>query len=139
MCYDEARAFWQLTMGGVLDRFPTVRFYITHAGGFIPYQLGRLTEMDETMAPDATNQRPLSAYLDNFWFDPQIHNPIMRRAMIELIGVERLVYGTNFQGSDQIDFDLTDGVGLCEVDREKIKSGNAIELLGLQNVVGSEA
>ena len=57
----------------------------------------------------------------------------MRRAMLELLGVERFVYGSNFGGSDQIEFDLTDGIGLSESEREAIKSGNAIELLNLQD------
>jgi aminocarboxymuconate-semialdehyde decarboxylase len=135
MCYDEACAFWHLTKGGVLDRFPTLRFYITHAGGFIPYQLYRLVEMDSTMAPDSVNERPLRDYLANIWFDPQIHNPAMRKAMVDVIGADQLVYGSNFMGSDQIDFDLTDGIGLSGEDREKIRSGNAIKLLKLQDRV----
>jgi aminocarboxymuconate-semialdehyde decarboxylase len=137
MCYDEASAFWHLIKGGVLDRFPTLRFYITHAGGFVPYQLLRIAEMDTTMAPEAVNEKPLLDYMPNFWFDPQIHDAGTRKAMVELIGVDRLVYGTNFMGSDQIDFDLTDGIGLSDEDREKIKSGNAIELLKLEDRVAA--
>jgi predicted TIM-barrel fold metal-dependent hydrolase len=57
----------------------------------------------------------------------------MRRALVEMIGPERFVYGSNFGGSDQIDFDLTDGIGLSEADRERIKSANAIELLNLES------
>ena len=45
-------------------------------------------------------------------------------------GVDRLVYGTNFGGAYG-NGDLTAGMGLNEVDREKIRSGNAIELLNL--------
>jgi aminocarboxymuconate-semialdehyde decarboxylase len=137
MCYDEACGFWHLINGGVLDRFPTLRFYITHGGGFVPYQLQRMVEMDTTMAPDSVNEKPLLEYMPNFWFDPQIHHPGMRREMVDLIGVDQLVYGTNFMGSDQIDFDLTDGIGLSEGDREKIKSGNAIKLLKLESKISS--
>ena len=133
MCYDEACAFWHLTKGGVLDRFPKLRFYITHAGGYVPYQFVRLIQMDNTMAPDSVNERPLLDYMGNFWFDPQIPDPGMRKAMVDLIGVDQLVYGTNFMGSDQIDFDLSDGIGLSDEDREKIKSGNAIKLLKLDD------
>lgn len=135
MLYDDARAFWHLISGGVLDRFPSLRFYITQAGGFVPYQLGRIAETNTTMAPNALNARPVVEYLESFWFDPQIHNPVMRRAMVEMMGVDRLVYGTNFMGSDQIDFDLTDGIGLSDADRERIKSSNAISLLRLEDRV----
>lgn len=135
MCYDEARAFWHLINGGVLDRFPTLRFYITHAGGFTPYQLERFSTTNETMCPDSMNQKPFLDYMGSFWFDPQLHNRSLRRGMVDVIGVDRLVYGTNFMGSDQIDFDLTDGIGLSDEDREKIKSGNTIQLLKLQERV----
>jgi aminocarboxymuconate-semialdehyde decarboxylase len=53
----------------------------------------------------------------------------MRRAIVEDIGVDRLLYGTNFMGSDTVDFDLTEGLDLAAGDREKIRSGNAIKLL----------
>ena len=36
---------------------------------------------------------------------------VMRRARSKCWGAERFVYGSNVSGSDQIDFDLTDGVG----------------------------
>jgi aminocarboxymuconate-semialdehyde decarboxylase len=135
MCWDEARAFWHIICGGVLDRFPDLRFYITHGGGFVPYQLIRLSECNKTMAPDSVNQRPVLEYMPSFWFDPQIHHPGMRRAMVELIGVDHLVIGTNFMGSDQINFDLTGEIGLPDEDREKIRSGNTIKLLKLEDRV----
>jgi aminocarboxymuconate-semialdehyde decarboxylase len=132
-CYDESVAFWHLINGGVVDRFPSLRFYITHAGGFTPYQLERFALTNDVMAPDSVNERPLLEYMDNFYFDPQLHHPAFRRAIVEVIGVDHLVYGTNFMGSDQINFDLTDGIGLSDEDREKIKSGNAIKLLKLED------
>jgi aminocarboxymuconate-semialdehyde decarboxylase len=135
MCYDNTRAFWHLICGGVLDRFPSLRFYITHAGGFTPFQLERFAITNETMAPDSVNKKPFLEYMDSFYFDPQLPNVKMRRAMVETIGVDRLVVGTNFMGSDQIDFDLTEGIGLSEDDREKIRSGNAINLLKLHDRV----
>ncbi len=131
MCYDEVRAFWHIINGGVLDRFPNLTFYITHGGGFVPFQLHRFSETSKTMAPDATNERPLLDYMDNFYFDPLVHSAAMRRAIVEDIGPDRLLYGSNFMGSDAVDFDLTEGIGLSDEDREKIRSGNAIKLLKL--------
>lgn len=131
MCYDEAKGFWNLVNGGVLDRYPDLRVYITHGGGFTPYQLKRFAATNETMVPDSKNQKPVLDYLPNFYFDPLLESRAMRQAIVEDIGPDRLLYGTNFMGSDMIDFDLTDGLGLSDEDREKIKSGNAIELLKL--------
>ena len=131
MPYDEARAFWYLIASGVLDRFPELKVYITHAGGYVPYQLGRLNETLKTMAPDSVNKKELIEYLPNFWFDPLEHAAPMRRAIVEVIGVDRLVYGDNFGGADSIAFDITEGIGLSDADRDKIRSGNAQRLLNL--------
>jgi len=131
MLYDEARYFWYMVNGGVLDDFPDLRVYITHAGGYVPYQLGRFRETNITMAPDSRNKRHVDEYRDNFFFDPLAHSPHIRRAIVAEIGVDHLLYGDNFGGADSIDFDLTDGIGLSNADREKIRSGNARKLLRL--------
>jgi aminocarboxymuconate-semialdehyde decarboxylase len=131
MCYDEARCFWYLVNGGVLDRFPDLKVYITHAGGYVPYQIGRFDATNKTMAPDSKNAKPIYEYMPNFWFDPLVEQAPMRRAIVDVIGVDRLLYGDNFGGADSIDFDLTEGIGLSEADREKIRSGNAKKLLKL--------
>jgi aminocarboxymuconate-semialdehyde decarboxylase len=131
MCYDEAKSYWYLVNGGVLDRFPDLKVYITHGGGYVPYQLGRFEETNLTMCPDSKNEKPFSEYRRNFWFDPLVHSKPMRKAIVEEIGVDRLLYGDNFAGADSIRYDLTEGLGLSDADREKIRSGNAIELLKL--------
>jgi predicted TIM-barrel fold metal-dependent hydrolase len=130
MCYDESRCFWNLVCGGVLDRFPELQVYITHGGGYVPYQLGRFDQTNRVLG-DAKNTNGVREYLPNFWFDPLVHERPMRRAVVEVIGADRLVYGDNFGGSDGIREDLTEGIGLSETDRVKIRSGNAKKLLKL--------
>ena len=129
-CYDETLFFWYLICGGALDAFPTLKTYITHAGGMAVFQLGRLSELNGAMAPDARNERPLLDYMPNFYFDLDVHHPALRRAVAEVVGADRLLYGTNFGGAYDHG-DLTEGLGLSEADRGKIRSGNAIELLKL--------
>ena len=129
-CYDETLFFWYLICGGALDHFPTLKTYITHAGGMAVFQLGRLSELNANMAPDTRNQRPLMDYMPNFYFDLDVHHPALRRGIAEVVGADRLLYGTNFGGAYDHG-DLTAGIGLSEVDRAKIRSGNAIELLKL--------
>jgi aminocarboxymuconate-semialdehyde decarboxylase len=139
MPYDETCGMWNLICSGVLDRHPELRFYVTHAGGFFPYHLGRLEQTNLTMVPDARNERPVADYLENFYFDPDIHDPVMRRALVERIGVDRFVYGDNFGGADNFDGDLTDDIGLSEEDREKIRTGNALKLLKRLNLTTTVA
>jgi aminocarboxymuconate-semialdehyde decarboxylase len=39
---DTSLAFAKLIFGGVLERFPRLKFLLAHAGGFLPYTWGRL-------------------------------------------------------------------------------------------------
>lgn len=129
-CYDETLFFWYLICGGALDTFPTLKTYITHAGGMALFQLGRLNVLNQGMAPDSRNKKPLIEYMDNFWFDLDVHAVSLRKAILDLVSIERIVHGTNFGGA--YDFgDPTAGIEMPDKDRERIRSGNAIELLKL--------
>jgi len=129
-CYDETLFFWYLICGGALDRFPTLKTYITHAGGMSLFQLGRFSALNKGMAPDSKNQKPLEEYLGNFWFDLDVHTVALRKAIVDMVDIKRIVHGTNFGGA--YDFgDPTVGLGVSDTDRELIRSGNAIKLLKL--------
>jgi aminocarboxymuconate-semialdehyde decarboxylase len=129
-CVDETLFFWYLICGGALDTFPKLKTYITHSGGMAVFQLGRLSELNKGMAPDARNKKPVLDYMPNFWFDLDVHSPALRRGVLEVVGVDRLVHGTNFGGAYD-NGDPTLGLGLNAADSEKVRSGNAIELLNL--------
>ena len=55
----------------------------------------------------------------------------MRQAMVEVIGADRVLYGSNFGGSDAVRHDLTDDLKLSKEDLDKIRWKNACELLHL--------
>jgi aminocarboxymuconate-semialdehyde decarboxylase len=128
---DEALFYWYLTNGGVLDQFPDLRVIITHGGGFVPFQLGRFDATNQTMAPDSKNKKPLHEYHKNFFYDLDVQSPIMRRAIIDEVGIDQVVYGDNFGGADLHDYDLTDGMGLDQAQREQIRSTNPSRLVRL--------
>ena len=86
----------------------------------------------DTLVYDSVNELPFLDYLPRFYFDPTIHNSVMRRALVEIIGPERFIYGSTSAAQVGIDFDLTDGVGLGQADRKKIKSANPIGLLNVE-------
>lgn len=130
-CSDETLFFWYLINGGALDVFPKLKTYISHAGGMTIFQLGRLDALNKSMSHDRRNKRPLMDYMGNFYFDLDVHSVPLRRAIVEEVGADRLLYGTNFGGAYS-NGDLTEGLGLSEADREKIRSTNAIELLKLK-------
>jgi len=131
MLYDETRCFWQLISGGVLDDFPELKIYITHGGGCIPYQLGRFEGINDVMNKSDKNKKPLMDYVHQFYFDTLVHAPSMRRAIVDVIGADNLLYGDNFGGSDGIREDISDNLGIPQEEREKIRWKNAARLLKL--------
>jgi aminocarboxymuconate-semialdehyde decarboxylase len=135
--YQETLAFARLTLGGVLDDFPGLKVHITHGCGFVPYQLGRLNTSFE-MEPDVRGKKPPEEYLDNFFFDLQLHDLRARRFFYEWAGPDRLVIGDNFGGWDAADgFVMLDELQLPEHDQRKIEGDNAIRLFGLESVLGT--
>ena len=95
----------------------SIKVYIIHAGGMAVFQLGRLADLNHSMAPDARNKRPLMEYLPNFWFDLDVHAVGLRRGVLEVVGVDRLVHGTNFGGAYDHG-DPTAGLGRSAEDKE---------------------
>lgn len=128
MQYDETKCFWYMTNGGVFDRFPDLKVYITHGGGYVPYQLGRLNSTNPNL-DTFYNKKPLKDYLPNFYFDLELHDLPMRQAVLDMVGADQLLYGSNFGGSDAIRHDLTEGVKMSDEDLQKIRYKNALELL----------
>lgn len=134
--YQETLAFARLTLGGVFDDHPGLRVHLTHGGGMVPYQFGRLIAAQETQ-PDVRAQRPLGEYLSNFTFDLLIHDLDARRFLLDFMGPERLVVGSNYGGWDAADgFALLDELDLDAPVADRIAGTNAVEFFGLDALRG---
>lgn len=86
----------RLITGGVFDRHPGLVVQLSHGGGGLPYQVGRLDQAHRA-APDARSValRPPSEYLDHFLFDTIVFDERALRFLVERMGPERVIYGTD--------------------------------------------
>lgn len=126
----ESVAFVRLVYGGVLDEFPDLKVCITHGGGFIPFQLGRVEAFSHYM-PGVKAKRPILEYVKNFYFDILVHDPRARKFMVDVIGADNLIYGSNYGSpQDKAGVEFLD-MGLPDAEREKIASGNAERIFKL--------
>lgn len=102
----EAIAVASLIYGEVIDRHPRLDICLSHGGGSSAYLLGRLAR--------AATKRPWSpaqlrkdgafeARMRQIWFDTHLNSPRSEAFLVETVGTERLVYGTNFVGWDAPD------------------------------------
>jgi len=131
--FECAKAVNNLILGGVFDDFPGLKVYVSHGGGFVPYQFGRI----ETFAPLKKNvraQKPPREYLKNFYFDTLIHEPAARKYLVDWMGADNLVVGDNHGGMDSADgFAFVDELGLDATAADKIKGHNARVLFKLDD------
>lgn len=92
-----------LLFGGVLNRHPTLDICISHGGGALALVWGRLEHAahKRAWAPDHLQRDGAFAeQLQRLWYDIHMHDDRAVELLVERVGTERLVYGTNFAGWD---------------------------------------
>jgi aminocarboxymuconate-semialdehyde decarboxylase len=133
--FDTAVAAARLIFGGVLDRLPRLQVCLAHAGGALPYLIGRLDRVYRVRKEArATLRRSPSAYLRRFTFDTITHHAPGLRYLIGLVGADRVALGSDYR----FDMGLLDPAGpvrtlrpLSRADRSAILGGTAAKLLRL--------
>lgn len=85
-----------LMFSGALDELRELKMLLAHGGGFAPYQVGRFVHghrvRPETRAHTASSAKEM---LKRFYFDTITHDPQALRYLIDLVGAERIVVGTD--------------------------------------------
>jgi len=96
--FDTAVAAARLTMGGVLDRVPRLQVCLAHAGGALPYLIGRLDRVFRVRgeARGKARRRP-SGYLRRFHYDTVVHHELALRYLVDLVGKDRVVVGSDYR------------------------------------------
>jgi aminocarboxymuconate-semialdehyde decarboxylase len=133
--YEDGVAAMSLMFGGVLDAFPRLEVYLPHGGGTFPWLVGR-ADYAIQMSPALKHMKqPASAYLRRFHYDIIVLNPKIMRMLIDLVGVDRIVMGTDFPQlmavKQPVDF-VESVPGLSRAARELILGRNAERLLKLE-------
>lgn len=100
--YSETLAVAALIFGGVLDRHPDLDICVSHGGGAIQSLVGRFSRAAEVRAwaSERLRSEGFASYLRRLWFDTHMHSDGALGGLIDIVGTERLVYGTNFSGWD---------------------------------------
>jgi aminocarboxymuconate-semialdehyde decarboxylase len=124
-----------LLLGGVLERFPSLRVLLVHGGGFLPYQLGRMVRGFTAAPPHARARatKPPTEFFPSLYFDTIIHDVRALRYLIDIVGASQVVLGSDcpFPLQDLTPVATVDAVsGLSAGDRSAILSTNAERLLG---------
>ncbi|WP_406450425.1 amidohydrolase [Streptomyces sp. NBC_01622] len=124
-------ALSHLIFTGVLDRFPRLKLVAAHGGGYLPTYIGR-SDHAWRVREDARGCAELpSAYLRRMWFDALVYTPCALRRLVEEVGADRVVLGTDHPFDMGVDDPVArlDAAGLAPADRAAIAGGNALDLL----------
>lgn len=99
----ETAAIATLLFGGVLHRHPEIDICISHGGGALALLWGRLRHAAHKRGWVPEYLRPDGAFEEQaqrLWYDIHMHDVRSLDLLIERVGTQRLVYGTNFAGWD---------------------------------------
>jgi len=98
--YEETLAVATLVLGGVLDRHPHVDICVSHGGGAIPYLIDHFERMGQLRNWPALHGGTFRSAMSRLWFDAHTEGAAAHAMLVDTLGSERLVYGTNFGGWD---------------------------------------
>ena len=128
-------AICSLVFGGVLEKLPKLRIAFAHGGGAFPATIGRIVHGFE-VRPDlcaVANDISPREYLKRIYLDSLVHDPLMLRYLVELMGSDRIALGSDypFPLGEARPGELIDACGFPERTRERLLRGTALEWLDL--------
>ena len=132
---ETAVAIASLVYGGVLERWPGLRFCFAHGGGAFPFILGRI-DHGWRVRPEgpAAIPRPPNEYARLLYFDSLTHSPSALGFLVSTFGPERVLLGSDYpfdMGSEDPLADLGQA-NLPEATRRRVEGGNAVAFLGIR-------
>jgi aminocarboxymuconate-semialdehyde decarboxylase len=118
----------RLIFSGLMERYPNLKVVMSHTGGALPYQSGR---MDKNGVRVGLPHLP-STYIKRMFTDTVSPHSLGIGFAIDYYGMDNVMYGTDFpcwQPSEALR--LIDSLDLSEADRQKLFYDNAKRILGL--------
>jgi aminocarboxymuconate-semialdehyde decarboxylase len=126
----------RMIFSGLFEEHPEIKLVLLHGGGYLPFYASRA---DHTwkVRPETRIGIPdhsPSHYMRLLYYDTMVFQPLYLRHLIDVVGVERVMLGTDFP----FDMSETDPLGLIDAtddlsddDRAAISGGNAARLYGI--------
>ena len=127
----------RLIMGGVMERFPNLKFIVSHLGGALPYLAERIQNCYEAYPECQENiSHPAKDYLKRFYYDTvSFFEPALMCAY-SFLGARRLILGSDYPhviGDIREAVTSIEHLDIPQTDKEMIYSANILRLIHKDN------
>lgn len=129
---DTTTAAVNLMFSGFMERHPELNICLAHAGGFLPYQIGRLQHgyevREEPKIKDAAEPKET---LSRFYFDTITFEKKALEFLVHLVGSDKIMLGSDFpfdMGEEQ-GVEMVQSLNISDSDKTNILHRNVMGLL----------
>jgi len=134
--FDTTIAISRLVFSGVLEKYPGLKFILSHLGGTIPYLAERI-DRGYFAYPECKGilTKAPSEYFKKTYLDVVSFYPPAIEFAVKFMGLEKLLLGSDYPhqiGDVARSIETIKKLNLLEEDKEKIMGENAIKLLKLR-------
>jgi aminocarboxymuconate-semialdehyde decarboxylase len=132
---DTTFALSHIVFGGVLERYPKLKFVAAHGGGYLGHYPARMDHAYR-VRPECHDfiKRPPSYYMKKIYYDTMVFGETQLEHLVNLWGADHVVIGTDYPYDmgyyKPVDF--VNGAKLSRAEKDQIIGLNAAKLLGLK-------
>ncbi len=138
---DTTLAAAHLVFSGVGERFPNIKWVLSHLGGAVPYMAERFDRGFHAFEDCRRNiDRPPSDYLKTWYYDTVNFDPQALKLAIAFAGVDHILAGSDYPhqiGSIPSMLQAIGGLDISDADKTAILGGNAARVYGASVAAGA--
>ncbi len=123
-------AAMRLILSGLMERHPKLKIYLSHTGGSLPYQAGRMDKNSKA----ANLPRPVTDYMKRMYTDTVSPHAAGIKFAIDYYGIDNVMYGTDYPCWDPAPcLNLIEEINLSAANKQKLFYDNARRILNLRD------
>jgi aminocarboxymuconate-semialdehyde decarboxylase len=128
---DTVLAASRIIFGGVLERYPDLKICLSHGGGYLAFAVSRFEHGFEVRSELKHLKQAPSEFLKKFYYDTIVHDTDTLRFILQKVGYERILMGTDypFDMGDLTPTESIKGLNLNECVERSILGNNASDLI----------
>jgi aminocarboxymuconate-semialdehyde decarboxylase len=123
-------AAMRLILSGMMERHPKLKIVMSHTGGSLPYQAGRMDKNTKA----AKLAKPVTSYMKRMFTDTVSPHSAGIKFAIDYFGIDHVMYGTDYPCWDPAAcLKLLDELDRSDADKHKLFYANARRILNLRD------